>query len=86
MPPRHKQAIVVWLAIYPMITVILAVGGSSLEPLPLPVRTLVLTLVLVPLMTFVLVPALNHLLRGWLLSPPPDLQTGPERAPVGPPR
>lgn len=66
MPPRYKQAIVVWLAIYPTITLILMIAGPALEPLPLPLRTLVLTLVLVPLMTFVLVPTLNGWLSDWL--------------------
>ena len=66
MPPRYKQAIVVWLAIYPTITVILLLLGPTLERLPIPLRTLALTALLVPLMVYVLVPALNRLLHRWL--------------------
>lgn len=63
------MAFVTWLAIYPTITVLLAV----FEPLglldePIPVRTLLLTVVLVPVMVFVFVPALVRLLGGWLRS------------------
>ena len=67
-PPRYKLAIVTWLAVYPTITTMLAV----FEPLgllqtPMPVRTLLLTIVLVPLMVFVLVPILSRALamRLW---------------------
>lgn len=67
-PRRHKQAIVTWLAAYPTITVILAAFKPlGLLSAPLPLRTLVLTLILVPLMVFVLTPtltfALDELLR-----------------------
>jgi antibiotic biosynthesis monooxygenase (ABM) superfamily enzyme len=56
---------VTWLAAYPTITALLAV----FEPLglldgPLPLRALPLTLVLVPLLVFVLVPALSRALAG----------------------
>jgi antibiotic biosynthesis monooxygenase (ABM) superfamily enzyme len=66
-PPRYKLAIVTWLAVYPTITAMLAV----FEPLgllqtPMPVRTLLLTIVLVPLMVFVLVPILSRALAMWL--------------------
>lgn len=67
MPPRYKQAIVVWLAIYPTITIILLALGPRLEALPIPLRTLALTLLLVPLMVYVLVPTLNRLLHRWLV-------------------
>jgi len=58
---------VTWLAIFPAITLALAIGEPLLKGAPLVVRTLVLTAVLVPLMVFVLVPLLQHVLRGWLL-------------------
>lgn len=68
-PARYKMAIVTWLAVYPTITLTVLV----LEPLgllagPVPVRTLLLTVILVPLMVFVLVPWLTRLLRGWLVG------------------
>ena len=65
-PPRHRMAVIVWLAIYPTITLLLALGGSAIAEWPLPVRTLALTLIAVPLMVFVLLPRLQKLLSPWL--------------------
>jgi len=65
--PRHKQAVLSWLAIYPSITLALwLLQPLGLEQLPLPVRTLALTVLLVPAMVYVLMPALAHVLRSWL--------------------
>ena len=66
-PPRYKMAVLTWLAVYPTLTVILAV----LQPLgvlrtPLPLRTLIVTVILVPLVVYVLVPTLTRALAGWL--------------------
>lgn len=61
-PACLKRVFVTWLAIYPAITLLLFLGGPLLEPLPLPLRTLVLTGILVPLMVCVLVPILNRVL------------------------
>ena len=65
-PPKYKVAFITWLAIYPLITVILYVFGPWLMEMPLAIRTLVLTAVLVPLMVYVLVPGLRKVLRNWL--------------------
>ena len=66
-PPRWKFAVVVWLAIYPLVTLFFGLFGSQIMAInPLPVRTLVITLVLVPLMVFGLIPLLQRLLRKWL--------------------
>jgi antibiotic biosynthesis monooxygenase (ABM) superfamily enzyme len=65
-PPRYRQALLVWLAIYPTITLLLELGGPVINDWPLPLRTLALTAVAVPLMVFVLLPALQRALGGWL--------------------
>ena len=65
-PPRHRMAVIVWLAIYPTITLLLALGGPAIAEWPLPLRTLALTMVAVPLMVFVLLPRLQRLLAPWL--------------------
>ncbi|MGN6169519.1 MAG: hypothetical protein ACTHQQ_15315 [Solirubrobacteraceae bacterium] len=60
--PRRRLAVVTWLAAYPTITAILvAFKPVGLMSAPLPVRTLVLTLIAVPLMVFVLTPTLMRL-------------------------
>ena len=65
-PPRYRQALIVWLAIYPTITLLLELGGPVINDWPLPLRTLALTAVAVPLMVFVLLPTLQRALAGWL--------------------
>jgi len=65
-PPRWKTAVLIWLAIYPSITLLMLLFGDLLAQLPMPLRTLVLTVVLVPLMVFVLLPRLQKLFAGWL--------------------
>jgi antibiotic biosynthesis monooxygenase (ABM) superfamily enzyme len=66
-PKKWKMAVLIWLAIYPTITLIFAVFGKYLiEINPLPLRTLAITLVIVPLMVFVLLPNLQKLVCNWL--------------------
>ena len=66
-PKKWKMAIVIWLAIYPLITTIFALLGKQLMLInPLPLRTLIITFIAVPIMVFVLIPTLQKLLRNWL--------------------
>ncbi len=65
-PPRHRMAVVIWLAIYPTITLLLALSGPFIADWPLPLRTFVLTAIAVPLMVFVLLPQLQRALGPWL--------------------
>lgn len=66
-PKRWKMAIVVWLAIYPLITLILVLFGKQLANIkPTYLRTLVLTAVLVPLMVYFVLPFVQKQLAGWL--------------------
>ena len=65
-PPRHKMALVTWLAVYPLITAIFLFGGPLLLQLPLPLRTLLMTVVMVPVMTYLIMPGMARLFRRWL--------------------
>lgn len=56
----------VWLAIYPSITLLVLFFGPQLAQLPLMLRTLVLTAILVPLLVFILLPLLNRTFGSWL--------------------
>lgn len=67
-PPRYKLAVLTWLAIYPALTLTLALLGPALAPMPLFLRTLIVTAVLVPIMVYVLVPATHRIFAGWLNS------------------
>jgi len=66
-PPKWKTAIVIWLAIYPLITLLFFFGGEYLVLIdPLPLRTLMITLIAVPIMVFILIPVLQKALKSWL--------------------
>ena len=69
-PLRYKMAIVTWLAIFPLITLVSWAMGAVLtaagRELPLIAHTFVATALLVPLMTYVVMPRMTRLFAGWL--------------------
>ena len=65
-PPKWKFALMVWIAIYPSITLVQLLIGNQIINLPLPIRTLIMTGILVPLMVFVFLPLLRRVLVNWL--------------------
>jgi antibiotic biosynthesis monooxygenase (ABM) superfamily enzyme len=62
----HKRTFLIWLAIYPLVTLLFYLLGGFLAPLPLPLRTLILTLIAVPLMAYVLLPFYFKVFNKWL--------------------
>ena len=64
--PKWKFAIMVWLAIYPAITLLTYLIGDYIKNLPLPLKTLIMIGILVPLMIFVLLPILRKVMGNWL--------------------
>ena len=65
-PPRYKVAVVVWLAIYPTVLLAQVLLRPVTRGLPLFLQTLAVTLVVVPLAVWLLIPTLNRLLGRWL--------------------
>jgi len=65
-PPRWKMAVVTWLGVYPLITVLLVALGPLILGLPIPVVTLILSVTLVSLLTFVVMPLLVRAFGPWL--------------------
>lgn len=66
-PKKWKMVIVIWLAIFPLVNCIFYFFGDLLTSIHfLPLRTLVLTLVLIPIMVYVLIPIITKLLANWL--------------------
>ena len=65
-PPKWKFAIMVWLAIYPTITFVSFLIGDTIKNWPLPLKNLLMTGILFPLMVFVLLPFLRKILGSWL--------------------
>lgn len=65
-PPRWKQAVMIWLAFFPLSVL----SGWLLAPLTdgwaLPLRVLLSTLIMTPVMTYLALPAMGRLLAPWL--------------------
>jgi antibiotic biosynthesis monooxygenase (ABM) superfamily enzyme len=57
-PSIHLRAAFTWAAVYAMIMLTQLLLGSSLGPLPMPLRTLALTGIVVPTVVYVLMPAI----------------------------
>lgn len=53
----------IWVVIYPSITLFLYLFGELLSPLPLYVRTLILTITLVPWMVFAGIPLVEKIIQ-----------------------
>lgn len=65
-PPRYKLALLTWVGAYAVITAILALLGRTIETWPLPVRTLLLSTLMVGALTWLVTPALTRLFGRWL--------------------
>lgn len=67
-PPKWKMAVLIWMGIYPVITllVLLLFPFMAANNWPIPLRTLLLTLIAVPIMTYIVIPTLQRLLKNWL--------------------
>jgi antibiotic biosynthesis monooxygenase (ABM) superfamily enzyme len=63
---KHKRAFLIWMAIYPLITILFLVLGDYLMPYPVAVRTLVLTAIAVPTVVYVILPFYEKLFAKWL--------------------
>ncbi len=67
-PNRHKMALLTWVGIWPLITTILwLLLPTLLAHFPLPVVTLIVTGMVVPLMSYVVMPALIRMVGPWLM-------------------
>ena len=67
-PPRYKLAVVTWAGVYAVMTFIFAAAGPAMARWPLPLRTLVLSALMVAALTWLVMPALTRLFRPWLVG------------------
>ena len=69
-PPRWKQAVMIWTAFFPL-SLAMGVLLSSVAPgLALVPRVLLTTVVMTPIMTYVVLPQLTRRLEWWLQGRP----------------
>ena len=69
-PPRWKQAVMIWMAFFPLSLVVGALLTALGPPLPTVWRVLVTTLVMTPVMTYLVLPQLTRRLAWWLQGRP----------------
>jgi antibiotic biosynthesis monooxygenase (ABM) superfamily enzyme len=65
-PAKYKMAILIWIAIYPTINILFLLLGKPLEAFPMYIKTLVMTLIMVPAMVFIFLPFLTKTFKNWL--------------------
>lgn len=70
-PPRWKMVLTTFLGAYPFTFLIQWLVAPHTTTWPLPLRAAVFPVVLLPVLTYLVMPALSRLLRLWLY-PPPD--------------
>ena len=65
-PNRHRLALLTWVVVYPVLTVLLYASEPVVRPLPLPLRTFVLSGVLVPFLVYIGMPVATRRFDAWL--------------------
>jgi antibiotic biosynthesis monooxygenase (ABM) superfamily enzyme len=69
-PSIHRRLLLTWLAVYPTITVVQLFLGTSVAHFALPVRTLIVTALVAPVVVYVALPQIlkidRRLARAWV--------------------
>ncbi|HEY4313991.1 MAG TPA: hypothetical protein VGO19_00615 [Actinomycetes bacterium] len=66
-PSKHQLALMIWLAVFPTLTILNLALGDWLRPMSPVLRTFVLATIAVPVVIYGLMPQL-HRVRGRLLT------------------
>ena len=66
-PSKHQLAVMIWLAVFPTLTILNLALQNSLSDLPMIVRTFVLATIAVPIVIYSLMPPL-HRARARLMA------------------
>ncbi len=69
-PPRWKQAVMIWVAFFPLSLAMSALLAWLVPSLSMVPRVLVTTVAMTPVMTYVVLPQLTRRLEWWLLGEP----------------
>lgn len=62
-PSTHQLALMIWIAVFPTLTVLNLLLGELLVGLPMVVRTLVLVTIAVPIVIYAAMPQLHRIRR-----------------------
>ena len=65
-PPRWKMVIATWIGVFPLLALLQWLVSPRMADLPLVLRVMLLTFVVVVLMTYLVMPRLTLLLKRWL--------------------
>lgn len=65
-PTTHQLALMIWMAVFPTLTLLNLLLGDLLAPLPMILRTLILVTVAVPIVIYALMPRLHRIRRALL--------------------
>jgi len=60
-PTKHQLALMIWLAVFPTLTVLNLTIGGTLSDLPIVARTFVLATIAVPIVIYGVMPHLHRL-------------------------
>jgi antibiotic biosynthesis monooxygenase (ABM) superfamily enzyme len=71
---RIKIAFLTWVGAYAVITLILGVLGPTIASWPLPLRTLLISVLMVIALSGLVIPALTRIFAGWIAPARPDDQ------------
>lgn len=66
---RHKMALLTWAVVYPLTTVLLALLEPLISDMAMPLRTLILSVIMVPAMAYVALPRAVRAAHAWLHTP-----------------
>jgi antibiotic biosynthesis monooxygenase (ABM) superfamily enzyme len=69
-PPRWKQAVMIWFAFFPLSLAVTLLLGVLVPDLATPLRVLLSTVVMTPIMTYLVLPWLTRSLGWWLEGRP----------------
>jgi uncharacterized protein len=67
-PPPYKMAVLTWITIFPLITVVVLALDPLLDQLTLIPRLAVTTAATVPIMTWLVMPRMTRLFHRWLFA------------------
>jgi antibiotic biosynthesis monooxygenase (ABM) superfamily enzyme len=67
-PKKWKMALLVWMAIFPTISIISIALGDWLAQLHLLLRTFMMSIILVPFMIFFAMPKITKHFQKWLIK------------------